>query len=103
MIRQFLAHVLAGLIFLSILGAAGELLGPTITTIVGGSALVGCLLLIALRYRRKATADRGEFRITGIDDPSGEWILVDDDEDEPSLLGFPDRPIIPTRDARFGE
>lgn len=107
MIRAFVADALAGLICLALLGFVEVMIGPTLTIILGGSAIVGLLVRILFRQRRKAKEDRD----------LDEWVRAErrarilsgrpDDvplgHGLPVLLAFPDRAIIPTRDAHFGE
>lgn len=53
MMRTFLADVLAGLIFLALLGILAELLGPTMAGVVSAASIVGLLARLAWRQRRK--------------------------------------------------
>lgn len=76
MIRTFLVDVAAGLIFLAILGALTVFLGPTLTTIVSGAALVGLLARILLDQWRVDRYNRARARLMG----------------QHAALGFP-RPI----------
>lgn len=101
MIRELVADTLAGLIFLAIVGGAVELLGPTMTTVLGVSSLVGFIVRPAFDRRRQARADRLlRDRMNRNRERMG---LVPIGRASRSRLSFPDRAIIPTRDATFGE
>lgn len=113
MIRTFLAHVLAGLIFLACLGFLAELLGPTMAGLVSAAALIGALLRPGFDRYREAMRDRRTREVMnrnreriglapigrvsrrrGFRPTAGGYSAE---------LSFPDRPIVPTRDAHFGE
>lgn len=65
MIRTFVAHVLAGLIFLALLGFLGELLGPTMTAVVSAASMIGLLLSILWQVRRENRYNRERAALMG--------------------------------------
>lgn len=114
---------LIGIILLACLGLSGELLGPVGTMLAAAASMTGFLAREVWDRRRRelatrrslATMNRNRERI-GLDPIADEWARAERrarhrsgrTDDEPpgrilSLLSFPDRPIVPRRDAHFGE
>jgi hypothetical protein len=101
MIREILFDTLVGIIALAILGFAAELLGPTMALLLTAASIIGFLLRPAFDARRRAIADA---RMLSTMNRNRERMgIVPIGRASRPRLEFPDRPIIPTRDATFGE
>lgn len=90
MIREILVDTLAGLIALALLGFVGATVGPMCALLLVAASIIGFLLrpILAARptfhYRPAPPLSRAS-------SPAVK-----------SPLGFPNHPIVPTRDAHFG-
>lgn len=92
---------LIGIILLACLGLAGELLGPTGTLVASAACATGFLAREVWDRRRRQMADRRSLDVMNRN--RGRMGLAPIGRASRSRLSFPDRPIIPTRDAHFGE
>lgn len=102
MTRDLLRATLTGIVILAIVGLVGELFGPVgVLVLVAGEAVgLGALLFWDAwrtdRANRALARKMAEHALLGFRPrPIGRVSRTP--------LGFPDRAIVPTRDAHFGE
>lgn len=92
---------LIGLILLACLGLAGELLGPIGTLVASAACAIGFLAREVWDRRRRELADRRSTE--RMNRNRGRMGLAPIGRASRPRLSFPDRAIIPTSDAHFGE
>ncbi len=92
MFRNLVADTLVGIICLALIGVVSFIAGPTVTFLLAAAAAIGFIVRPVLERRHR---DMEDARLLAVQRANRARLGIPD-------LAFPNRPIVPRRDAHFG-